>query len=85
MNALIEWDAVEDTDLDYYTVYYGTAPGVYTANSDVQAPDTSLQLNGLPDGVQVYVAISATDAEGAESALSDPITIINPYVDIRTA
>lgn len=82
MNVLISWDANTEGDLASYTVRVGTTPGVYTSNTVVNAPATSLQVNGLPDGVPVYATISASDIEAAESGNATPITMINPYISL---
>src|SRR5262245_7655371 len=61
------WTSATDGDLAGYRVYYGTAPGSYTASIDV-GKVTSATLVTLSDCTRYYVAIKAYDASGNQSA-----------------
>ncbi len=68
-------------DLRTHRVYYGTASGVYANIVDLFA-DTpypgmlEYTLTGLQQGTTYYVAVSAVDADGHESALSSEVSAV---------
>jgi hypothetical protein len=66
----VAWPANAETDVKTYSVHFGTTPGAYTGRVSVNAPATSASLTGLTDGVRYYVALTATNTSGLESALS---------------
>jgi len=73
----ISWDAVEDTDLSGYNVYYGLSPTLNkstAASVNLGANTTSWIMNPASLGFKpcdtVYIAISATGSVQGESALS---------------
>ncbi len=77
-NLLVEWQApTEDTNgnplsaIDSYRIHYGASSGVYDDVAVVAGNVTSHSLN-LPPGTY-YVAMTALDDDGAESALSNEI------------
>ncbi len=63
----VAWDAVGDSDLAAYKVYYGTSPGVYTNSTTVARPLTSADLTNLQDCRIYYLAVKAVDSNGNES------------------
>ena len=65
----LAWDANTEPDLDGYKIYYGTAPGNYAPPIDV-GNTTQHTLTGLTDGVTYYLAATAYDLDGNESAYS---------------
>lgn len=62
----LAWDAVADTDLAGYKVYYGTTSGLYTQSVEV-GKQASATLTNLQDCKVYYVALKAVDANGNES------------------
>ena len=71
-------------DPDGYNVYYGCAQsGVYS--NPVRVTDAAVDswtLNGLPDGVTCYFAVSAVNESGLESELSNEATKLMPGVNV---
>ncbi len=74
----VSWSASTDTGsgVANYRVFFGTSPGVYDGSSSpVDAGDkTSTTLSGLSDGNTYYVAVSAVDGAGNESAMSAEVS-----------
>ena len=74
--AILTWDAVVNSNLSGYRVYYGTAPGVY-----IQAPGggiavgnvTTYTLSGLNSGTRYYFAVTAVDTSNNESPFSSEV------------
>jgi hypothetical protein len=62
-------------DLAGYKLYYGESSGNYTASLDVGKP-TTYTLQGLEVGHTYYIAVSAYDTAGNESALSAELIIV---------
>lgn len=62
----VAWDAVTDSDLAGYKVYYGTTAGTYTTSKDV-GNVTSTTLSGLDACTKYYIAVKAYDTAGLES------------------
>lgn len=77
----VAWDAVADSDLAGYRVYYGTASHTYTQQQDVGV-STSLTLSGLTDCATYYVAVKARDGAGnLSTAYSNEIVgMPRPYL-----
>jgi hypothetical protein len=64
------------TDLSGYKIHYGTATGQYTDSVAVNtAGVTSYSLESLPKGT-VYIAMTAVNAEGAESDFSQEVSVM---------
>jgi Fibronectin type III domain len=64
-------DGTPLTDLKGYTIYYGTQPGVLTQTFSVDDPSaTHAVVRGLKPGTRYFIAISANNAAGRQSALS---------------
>jgi PKD repeat protein len=61
-------------DLAGYKVYHGSSSGQYTASVDV-GDVTSYTLSGLTSGRLYYIAVTASDTSGNESAYSDEIPV----------
>jgi hypothetical protein len=62
-------------DLAGYKLYYGESSGTYTTTIDV-GNLTTYTLQGLEVGHTYYIAVSAYDAAGNESALSAELIIV---------
>ena len=62
----MRWDAVPDSDLSGYRIYYGNVSGNYDQSVDV-GNVTSYTLTGLADCTMWYAAVKAYDTEGLES------------------
>jgi len=75
----IQWQKVIGADIATYRVYYGSAPGQYTASVDVPAagPGTT-RLNGLTEGELYFATVTAIDTSGAES-IARTETYLAPY------
>ena len=79
-NVAISWvspnqrqdgSALNPADISTYRVYYGPAASAgYDQSLDVNSADTSIVIEGLNEGDYKF-AVSAVDAEGVESILSD--------------
>jgi fibronectin type 3 domain-containing protein len=67
-----------------YKVYFGTAPGVYGTPIDVGTVKT-YNLNNLKNATTYYIAVSAYDASGNESAKSTEISGTTPIFPIAPA
>ncbi len=90
----ISWTANTELDLLSYRVYAGRASGVYTQNFTIDgqtnpflpidAPihEASVQLD---DGVLWYIAVTALDVTGNESAKSNEVSKINKYTNFRVS
>jgi hypothetical protein len=67
------WNGSPDPAVAGYFINYGAASGDYT-NSIAVGNVTTTIVPGLVGGVTYYFAVSAFDADGLESALSNEIT-----------
>ncbi|KHE90274.1 MAG: fibronectin type III domain-containing protein [Candidatus Scalindua rubra] len=81
----LSWTANTESDLAGYKVYYGNTSGNYDANVDV-GNQTNYTLTGLVNGQTYYVAVTAYDSSGNESAFSSEViysvlVINDPDVD----
>ncbi len=72
----LTWDAVTDSRLQGYKVYYGTASGKYTKPIDVRNV-TAYQVTGLSDATTYYFGVTAYSST-AESAFSAEVTYTTP-------
>jgi len=68
----LTWDAVADSSLQGYKIYYGTASRNYTAAVNVGNAVTYV-LTGLADGTTYYVAVTAYGSSG-ESTYSNEVS-----------
>jgi hypothetical protein len=63
------------TDLSGYKIHYGTESGNYTETVDVDNAGLSrFELSSLPQG-QLYIAMTAVNASGAQSAFSPEVAV----------
>ncbi len=69
----IAWNANQESDLDGYRVYYGTAAGNYGTPIDV-GEITAYEITGLNTGTRYYIALTAYDTSDNESAKSVEIS-----------
>jgi hypothetical protein len=76
-SVTLNWNANSESDLAGYRVYYGTQSRVYGAPVNVGLA-TSHQLGDLAAGVRYYLAVTAVDASGNESAPSAECEITTP-------
>jgi len=60
----LQWLPNSEPDLKTYTVIWGTSPGTYTGRRDVGLV-TSVNLDGFQNGVQYYLAVTATNTSDA--------------------
>jgi len=65
----IAWAPNGETDLSHYTVHWGVASGVYTAEQG-SGRLTQATIAGLVEGQTYYVAVTATNTSGKRSAYS---------------
>ena len=66
------WDANSEDDLAGYKVHYGVSSGNYYSHEDV-GNQTSYALTGLGGGNDYYLAVTAYDFSGNESAYSNEV------------
>ena len=72
----LSWNPNTETDLDHYTIYYGTAPGVYDTTLPSPAADgASAAVTGLSSSTRYYFSLSATDTTGNESGKTSELII----------
>jgi len=81
--AVLKWEAPEDPDVRFYSVYRSTTAGVYTQppiarTGDLTYTDATVQL-----GVRYYYTITATDYGFNESQRSSEVSVIVTRVDGR--
>jgi fibronectin type III domain protein len=69
----LTWDAVTAENLSGYKIYFGTASGEYTQSVSV-GNDTSYTLDGLSNQTKYYMAVTAFDTSGSESAYSNEVS-----------
>jgi hypothetical protein len=67
----LEWSEVPEEDILGYRVYYGRRPGSYFGSDAERGPSpldvgdrTSVELDGLENGVLYFFAVAAYDASG---------------------
>jgi RHS repeat-associated protein len=58
MQLTVSWNAVTDTVVDGYKVYWGTTSGTYTNYTDV-GKTTSYTITGLTNDTTYYIAVTA--------------------------
>ncbi len=72
----VNWTASPETDLDHYTLSWGTAPGNYTSSLAVPAGTTGKLLTGLTTGVTYYLTLSASNTSGRTSAMCPEVSAV---------
>ena len=70
----VSWNANPESDLKGYTLHYGTFPGQYGQHLSLPKTSTSISLNGLTDSQRYYLALSAANTSGYESAPSPEVS-----------
>jgi hypothetical protein len=73
------WTPNSETDLDFYTVHYGTQSGVYDQSVEATLAAT-FSLTGLENGQEYFIAVSATNTSGHTSVFSLEQTGIPSFV-----
>lgn len=67
----ISWNPNVESDLDHYTLYWGTSSRSYTNSQNYPKTSTSTTISGLITNVTYYFALTATNTSLKESAYSD--------------
>jgi hypothetical protein len=75
----LTWAANPETDLSFYTVHYGTVPGVYTVHVNT-AKAANASLYSLANGTRYYFAITATNSSNRTSLNSTEQSAIPTWV-----
>jgi hypothetical protein len=68
----LAWNASTSADVVGYRIHYGTASGTYTSTI-VIGNVTSTTVTGLADGETYHFVVSAFNADGSESGLSNEV------------
>jgi hypothetical protein len=68
----LDWSANPETDIDYYTVHWGTESGVYLHSASVEDPH--LVLRDLVEGQDYFLALTATNTSARTSGFSVEVT-----------
>jgi hypothetical protein len=61
-------------EISGYRIYYGTAPGDYQNQVDIDSGSNSAQISAIPSGTY-YVVVTAIDMDGRESLYSREVVI----------
>ena len=75
----ISWNNNTDPDTTGYKVYYGTASRNYKNSIDA-GQFTTVELDGLTDGVTYYFSVTAYDKSGNESTYSQEVQAHIPSI-----
>ncbi len=73
----LAWDQNPESDIAGYKVYYGFESGAYSNVIDIGSY-TSCTISGLEEGETYFIAATAYDTSGDESAYSGEITYTVP-------
>lgn len=78
--AILEWD--ENSDADYYVVYWSNDPDHFTEENSMEIPVdlTFVELNDAPDGRTYYYAVKAFNTCGNSSDFSD--TVVTAHLPV---
>jgi fibronectin type 3 domain-containing protein len=68
----IYWNGNSEEDIEGYRIYFGAESGNYTGSVDAGYV-TSYELTGLESCTQYYIAVTAYDSAGNESAYSSEV------------
>jgi len=80
-SVILKWDKNSESDLDHYTIYYGTTSGSTAQNQEAQNDDaSSFTVSELSASTRYYFSISATDVADNESDKSQSL-IVDTLVD----
>ncbi|MCX7829608.1 MAG: fibronectin type III domain-containing protein, partial [Acidobacteria bacterium] len=66
----VSWNANSESDLDHYTLYWGTASNVYTFSQNYPKTSTSATISGLTANITYYFALTASNTSNKTSAYS---------------
>jgi len=77
-NVMLAWNPSTNADVVGYNVYYGNASGFYPYIVNL-GNDTSTQIYCVNDGATYFFAVSAVDALGDESELSEEVSYTVPF------
>ena len=69
----VEWEPCPEPDVAGYKVYWGNESGKYMRSAVVKG-STKYLIDGIQNGVEIYVAVSAFDTSGNESDLSKEVS-----------
>ncbi|HPR62584.1 MAG TPA: C25 family cysteine peptidase [Thermoanaerobaculia bacterium] len=72
------WDAVDEPEIETYRVYWGTTSGMYPNFTDA-GNVTTYRLEGLPEGVPIYIAVAARNTFDLESVKSTQISCTSSH------
>lgn len=82
-NVTLAWDPSTDPGVTGYKLYYGSAPGAYTATNDVGSV-TNAVVPSLIEGFTYYFAVTAYNSSGLESAFSNELVYTVPNPALQT-
>jgi subtilisin family serine protease len=71
----LKWQQNSEYNLGGYKIYYGVSSGNYSKVITVDSV-TTYNIEGLTNGVRIYLAITAYDTSGRESSKSDEVSAI---------
>ena len=74
----VSWNSNPETDIDYYTLHFGTTPGL--GQTQVLDWGTRVLLHGLENGTTHYFAVTTTNTSGMTSVPSELFTGIPTLV-----
>ena len=78
-SILMHWAMNGESDLAGYRVYQGVASGVYSGYTDVGLTGTTgapaATISGIGNSIPTYLAVTAYDATGNESAYSAEVSV----------
>lgn len=72
-DAILEWD--ENTDADYYVVYWSTEPDSFSEEDSMEIPGdfTFVELEDTDEGQEFYFSVKAFNIYGNSSDFSDTV------------
>lgn len=80
--VLVRWELSDEQDVVGYRVHVGLRPGIYDMAVDVESFNVDPQavasttVSGIDEFVTYYFAITAVDAAGQESQVSNEIALV---------
>ena len=83
--AYIAWDRLSSSQVQGYTVYYGTVRSQYIQRKTVPQSETSLTIRNLPKGVQYFFSVKAVNSAGDETAFSPEVSVVIGNPDSSTS
>lgn len=75
-NVYLAWDTLNSSQVQGYTMYYGTVRSQYIQRKTVPKTETSLTIRDLPKGVQYFFSIKAVNSAGDETAFSPEVSVV---------